>query len=235
MCVSQLWDSNMFISYLINCKADGLQVQAFLPQLSSVLLHHRDHHTAHVIVVIRVLQLQLELWVCPKGVCVKMQSVWRQPKIFTPTQLPLYAWICWIMYLFHYELCCSHQWSSCSLQQWSRGSSFLQRHWLPIGALCLQSEHQGSSCRSPLCHSSSWSPRTPSCSKKHTNYSQLQIWIHSTYSSTLWHLLSLILPQRAILNIAKYEIHKVLKGFSWPHYIFSLWPHEMFVNMSEIF
>lgn len=73
----------MFISDLVNCEADGLQVQAFLPQLSSVLLHQSDHHAAQVVVVVRVLQLQLELGVCPESVCEKMQSVRRRFEIFT--------------------------------------------------------------------------------------------------------------------------------------------------------
>lgn len=54
---------------LVHCEADGLQVHAFLPQLASVFLHQRDHHAAHVVFVIGVLQLQLELRVGPKRVC----------------------------------------------------------------------------------------------------------------------------------------------------------------------
>ena len=60
---------NQFLSHIIHSEADGLQVQAFLPQLPSVLLHQSDHHAAHVVFVVCVLQLQLELWVGPECVC----------------------------------------------------------------------------------------------------------------------------------------------------------------------
>lgn len=58
-----------FLANLIQREADGLQVQALLPQLSSVLLHQCDHHAAHIVVVIGVYQLHLELRVGPKCVC----------------------------------------------------------------------------------------------------------------------------------------------------------------------
>lgn len=57
------------LSDLIHGEADGFHVQAFLPQLSSVLLHQGDHHAAHVIIIISILQLQLELRITPKRVC----------------------------------------------------------------------------------------------------------------------------------------------------------------------
>lgn len=63
------------LSDLVHCKADGLHVQALLPQLPSVLLHQSDHHAAHVVIIVSVLQLQLELRVGPECVCGwKMQS-----------------------------------------------------------------------------------------------------------------------------------------------------------------
>lgn len=55
-------------SDLVHSEADGLQVQAFLPQLPSVLLHQCDHHAAHVVFVVSVLQLQLVLRVGPESV-----------------------------------------------------------------------------------------------------------------------------------------------------------------------
>lgn len=58
-----------FSSDLIHCEADGLHVHALLPELPSVLLHQGDHHAAHVIVVVSVLQPQLELRVGPERVC----------------------------------------------------------------------------------------------------------------------------------------------------------------------
>lgn len=55
---------------LIHCEADGLHVQALFPQLSSVLLHQGDHHTAHVIIIIiGILQSQFKLRISPKCVC----------------------------------------------------------------------------------------------------------------------------------------------------------------------
>lgn len=59
--------NNVFAD-LIDSKANGLQVQAFFSQFSSVLLHQRDDHTASII-TISIVQQKLELRVGPKCVC----------------------------------------------------------------------------------------------------------------------------------------------------------------------
>ena len=55
-------------SDLIDGEPDGLHVHPFLPEQSPVLLHEGDDHAADVVIVVRVLQRQLELWVGPEGV-----------------------------------------------------------------------------------------------------------------------------------------------------------------------
>lgn len=57
------------LSDLVHGEADGLHVEPLLPLLPPVLLHQRDHHAAHVVVIVGVLQPQLELRVGPEGVC----------------------------------------------------------------------------------------------------------------------------------------------------------------------
>lgn len=57
------------LSDLVHGEADGLHVEPLLPHLPPVLLHQRDHHAAHVVVIVGVLQPQLELRVGPEGVC----------------------------------------------------------------------------------------------------------------------------------------------------------------------
>lgn len=54
-------------SDLIDSETDGLQVQPFLAQFASVLLHE-GHDDVALIIFARFLQLQLELRVGPEGV-----------------------------------------------------------------------------------------------------------------------------------------------------------------------
>lgn len=94
------------------------------------------------------------------------------------------------------RICWSNRCSSCSLLQWSHGSTVPRKRWPPSGALCCRSGRPGSCCRSPLCRSSSWSLQIPSWRDERQWMSRYRPFKSSSlvYLSLCVRVLSLLVP-----------------------------------------